>query len=300
FITAGAFDYFLFKGGFSPGSQGNWYLRNTLAPTPEPEPTPAPLPTPVPGAPPIPLFDPDGPLKSVVPSVARSLALVTLGTFNERQGDQLLLRGGLRVGAWGRVFGQGTREHFAQGARPDFDGTFAGFQAGADLLRLESSNGHSDHIGFYVGQARASGAVHGLVDAFEGAPAGHVDLNATSYGGYWTHLCPTNWYIDAVLQGTYFQTSSNSIRCFPNNFYGGGFAASIEGGYPIPLMSWLTFEPQIQGIWQRTSFDDSLGEGFSTITYDRSNVFTGRVGALLRGTFGGPGAVWQPYLKGNV
>jgi hypothetical protein len=33
---------------------------------------------------------------------------------------------------------------------------------------------------------------------------------------------------------------------------------------------------------------------------DRSNVFTGRVGALLRGTFGSTGAVWQPYLKGNV
>ena len=26
-ITAGAFDYFLFKGGASPGSEGNWYLR---------------------------------------------------------------------------------------------------------------------------------------------------------------------------------------------------------------------------------------------------------------------------------
>ena len=176
----------------------------------------------------------------------------------------------------------------------------AGFQAGADLLRLESLSGHSDHIGFYVAQARASGAVHGLVDAFEGAPAGHVDLNATSYGGYWTHLGPSNWYIDAVLQGTYFQTAANSNRGVANNFSGRGFAASIEGGYPIPLVSWLTFEPQIQGIWQRTSFDDSLGEGFSTITYDRSNVFTGRVGALLRGTFGGPGAVWQPYLKGNV
>ena len=59
----------------------------------------------------------------------------------------------------------------------------AGFQAGADLLRWESSNGHSDRIGFYVAQARASGAVHGLVDAFEGAPAGHLDLDATSYGG---------------------------------------------------------------------------------------------------------------------
>ena len=115
-------------------------------PTPTPAPGTPPLPTPVPGAPPIPLFDPEVSLKSVVPSVARTLGLVTLGTFNERQGDQLLLRGDLRVGAWGRVFGQQTREQFAQGARPDFDGTFAGFQAGADLLRLESSSGHSDHI----------------------------------------------------------------------------------------------------------------------------------------------------------
>jgi hypothetical protein len=43
-----------------------------------------PLPTPVPGAPPIPL--PEVSLKSVVPSVARTLGLLTLGTFNERQG----------------------------------------------------------------------------------------------------------------------------------------------------------------------------------------------------------------------
>jgi outer membrane autotransporter protein len=256
----------------------------------------------VPGEAPIPLYDPEVPLKSVVPSLARTLGLVTLGTFNERQGDQLLVRGdpNASVGVWGRVFGQQTREHFAEGARPDFDGTFSGFQAGADLLRLESPSGHSDHIGFYVGQARASGAVHGSVDGFDGAPAGHVDLDATSFGGYWTHLGPSNWYIDAVLQGTYFQTAANSIRGVANNFSGRGFAASIEGGYPIPLMSWLTFEPQIQGIWQRTSFDDSLGEGFSTISFDRSNVFTGRVGALLRGTFGSTGAIWQPYLKGNV
>ena len=29
-------------------------------------------------------------------------------------------------------------------------------------------------------------------------------------------------------------------------------------------------------------------------------MFTGRVGALLRGTYGSTGAQWQPYLKGNV
>ena len=29
-------------------------------------------------------------------------------------------------------------------------------------------------------------------------------------------------------------------------------------------------------------------------------MFTARAGGLLRGTFGSAGAVWQPYLKGNV
>jgi len=38
---------------------------------------------------------------------------------------------------------------------------------------------------------------------------------------------------------------------------------------------------------------------FSTITFDHANVFTGRPGALLREN-GSAGALWQPYLKGNV
>jgi outer membrane autotransporter protein len=331
-ITAGAFDYFLFKGGATPGSQGNWYLRNTLIPGTEPAPGSPPLPTlgpgagpGVPGAAPIPLFQPGVAVMSVVPYMARTLGLVTLGTFNERQGDQLLVRGGCsretqdrlwnagksitgdencitKFGAWGRVFGQQTREQFAQGARPDFDGTFAGFQAGADLLRWESTNGHSDHIGFFVAQARASGTVHGSVDGFEGALAGHVDLDATSYGGYWTHLGPSNWYIDAVVQGTHFDGTPTSIRGVSTTAKGDAFAGSIEAGYPITLAPWLSFEPQIQGIWQRVWLNDAVVP-VATISFDRADVFTGRAGALLRGTFGScgcAGAVWQPYLKGNV
>jgi outer membrane autotransporter protein len=324
-ITAGAFDYFLFKGGATPGSQGNWYLRNELIAGTEPAPGSPPLPTLAPGAAPIPLFQPGVAVMSVVPSIARTLGLLTLGTFNERQGDQLLVRGGCsretqdrlwnadkniprdencntKIGAWGRVFGQNTREHFAQGARPDFDGTFAGFQAGADLWRLESVNGHHDNIGFYVAQARASGSVHGLVDAREGALAGHVDLDASSYGGYWTHLSPSNWYIDTVVQGTHFFGSPQSIRGVSTTVNGDAFTGSIEAGYPIHLAPWLSFEPQIQGIWQRVWLYDTLVP-VSTITFDRADVFTGRAGAVLRGTFGScacAGAMWQPYLKGNV
>ena len=329
-ITAGAFDYFLFKGGVSsPGAAGNWYLRNRrIVPETGAGTRPPPLPTrSSPGAAPIPLFQPGVAVMSVVPSVARTLGLLTLGTFNERQGDQLLVRGGCsqetqnrsadksitkadkritgdencitKFGAWGRVFGQHTSEQFAQGARPDFDGTFVGFQAGADLWRLESSNGHRDNIGFYVAQARASGSVHGSVDGFEGALAGHVDLDATSFGGYWTHLGPSNWYIDTVVQGTYLSGTPNSIRGVSATSNGSAFAGSIEAGYPITLAPWLTFEPQVQGIWQRVWLDRTFVPQ-ATISFDRADVFTGRAGALLRGTFGSTGAVWQPYLKGNV
>ena len=206
------------------------------------------MPTPIPGDPPIPLYNPEVALKSVMPSVARTLGLVTLGTFNERQGDQLLLHGDVKVGAWGR--------------------------------------------------ARASGSVHGSVDGFDGAPAGHVDLNASSYAGYWTHLGPSNWYVDAVLQWTYVEGNPTSVRGDSNNIRGRELAGSVEAGYPIALTPWLTVEPQIQGIWQRVSFDDTQ-VSFSTITFDRSYVFTGRAGGVLRGSFGSIGALWQPYLKGN-
>ena len=167
------------------------------------------------------------------------------------------------------------------------------------MWRLESINGHHDNIGFYVAQARASGSVHGSVDGFEGALAGHVDLDATSFGGYWTHLGPSNWYIDTVVQGTYLSGTPNSIRGVSATQNGSAFAASIEAGYPITLAPWLTFEPQVQGIWQRVWLDRTFVPQ-ATISFDRADVFTGRAGALLRGTFGSTGAVWRPYLKGNV
>ena len=100
--------------------------------------------------------------------------------------------------------------------------------------------------------------MHGSVDGFEGALAGHVDLDASSYSGYWTHLGPSNWYIDTVAQGSLLVAGTSSIRGNKTNVTGYGVAASIEAGYPIVLAPWLTFEPQIQGIWQRVSFGDTL------------------------------------------
>ena len=334
-VSAGAFDYFLFKGGVSPGSQDSWFLRNSVVAGPGIEPIPAPgtppLPAAVPGGAPIPLFRPEVAVQSVVPSVARTLMQITLGTFNERQGTQALLNDDapstgdlisayaptspelaalvdnsaparkVTSAAWGRVFGQNTREQFAQGigVAPSFDGTYSGLQVGSDVWRFTSANGHRDHVGLYFGYAHASGGVHGFVNGFEGAPAGQVELDAQSVGGYWTHVGPSNWYIDTVVQGTKITGLPESDRGIGVNLRASDVAASIEGGYPIPLSPWLMIEPQVQGIWQRVSIDGTADQ-FSAIGFNSSDVFTGRVGGLLKGTLGSPGAFWQPYLKGNV
>jgi outer membrane autotransporter protein len=101
------------------------------------------------------------------------------------------------------------------------------------------------------------------------------------------------------VQGTKITGLPESDRGIGVNLRASGVAASIEGGYPIPLSPWLMIEPQVQGIWQRVSIDGTA-DHFSAITFNSSDVFTGRVGGLLKGTFGSPGAFWQPYLKGNV
>ena len=304
-ITAGAFDYHLFKGGVARETQGNWYLRSSQVEVPIEPPIEPPIQPPIepPIEPPVepgtPFYQPGVAVMSVVPSLARTLTLVTLGTFNERQGSQQLLGGEMQTAAWGRVLLEQRREHFAQGAEPDFDGDITGLQMGATPWQLESNNGRSDHIGFYGAFVNASGSVHGLVDGVEGA-AGHADLEATSIGGYWTRLGPSNWYIDAVAQGTHFSGKPNSVRGNSAKVTGNAFTGSIEAGYPITLTASLTLEPQIQGVWQHVQLDETEVPSIATITFDHANVYTGRVGARLLGIFGSSDAEWQPYLKGNL
>ena len=115
-VAVGPYEYFLFRGGVTPGNENNWYLRNVAGPIPPEPPTPTPGPTPGPTPPtpgptpgpspiPIPFFRPEAVVYAGIPSLARSVGLETLGTFHERQGEQSLLtkNGAFPIG-WGRVF----------------------------------------------------------------------------------------------------------------------------------------------------------------------------------------------------
>lgn len=310
-VAAGAYEYALFRGGVSAGTQENWYLRSALVPTVTsadpsvPSTLPAPIVPPTPDATPVegefvPLYRVETAADAVVPPAAYYLGMSTLGTFHERRGEQSLLQGtGWMPATWARVFGQDTEVKWSGTVAPTFDGSLAGFQAGFDIYGFESASGHHDRAGFFVGYARMSGDIRGQALGWNDYDVGSLGLNGTSVGGYWTHVGPGGWYLDGVVMGTWYNGSTTSSRHVSIDLDGTGFTASLEGGYPIALTPGWTLEPQAQIIWQTTSFDDQH-DGFSTVVFDNESDFTGRIGLRLQGDMPDGGVPMKPYLKANL
>jgi autotransporter family porin len=306
-VTAGAFEYMLFRGGLNGANPDNWYLRSALvvpvttnpgAPSAPSLPQPIALPgEPQPGTTVIELIRPEVAVQTVVPEIARTLGLAALGTFNERRGDQTLLDNA--PAAWGRGFDQHSAQDFSGGVRPSFDGSIAGFQAGLDLLRFESFDGVRNFVGLAVARSRATGDVSGFVLGVEGAHAGIMDLNATSLDGYWTMIGSSGWYVDTVLQGDFFDGSPHSDRLIGAPISGSNFLVSTEAGLPIRFGGRFAIEPQAQFIYQHLGLNGTQ-DALSSIGFAPSDVVDGRIGLRLKGTFGSGTATWTPYLKGDL
>src|SRR5262249_40223966 len=140
---------------------------------------------------------------------------------------------------WGRLFGQQIDNHYQAFADPRASGQVVGIQTGIDVWRGSLIPGHSDTAGVYFAYGNGNVDVDGLVP--NAAATGYVlqhpgslNLDAYSFGGYWTHYGPAGWYIDAVLQGSFYDGNAKSRRAnLPAS--GTGFISSLEAGYPIPM-----------------------------------------------------------------
>ncbi|HZZ09069.1 MAG TPA: autotransporter outer membrane beta-barrel domain-containing protein [Paraburkholderia sp.] len=332
-LTAGAFVYYLFKGGVSAGTADNWYLRSSLAaaapapapaPTPTPTPTPAPTPTPTPtpepastgptaapgtpslppapsaGAAPTPLYRMEVPVYAEVPVLAREIGIAQIATFHDRQGEQSLLNEtGALPAAWGRVWGEHVTQRNGGAADPELSGTMGGIQVGHDLYADATASGHRNHYGFFLSFARAQGEVSGLALGFPDLPAGHLAINAYSVGGYWTHIGPGGWYTDAVLMGSTLTIDPMSNQGIGATTHAHAVTASLEGGLPVPLSATLSIEPQMQLVWQHIGIND-LDDGISSVSLHAANGLAGRLGVRLAGRFDAAGTAWQPYARVNL
>ncbi|NWD52747.1 autotransporter family protein [Pseudomonas gingeri] len=304
--SAGAFDYYLFKGGVSAGTENNWYLRSAVTgPDPEGPVTPLPqpvfpgLPTPDPGET-IPFYRPEVPIDAVVTPAAALLAQTTLGTFHERQGEQNLLRenGDLPAG-WARTFASRSRQSWTGDVNPSLDSTVWGFQAGHDLFGSTSADGYRQHAGLFVSHARLDGDVRGFTGGFQDREAGNLRLNGDSLGAYWTLIGPTDWYIDTVAMGTRYSGNARSDRGVKLDLKGHAVTLSVESGYPLPLSERWVIEPQVQVIGQKVSMD-SDDDGISRVGFDTQEYVKGRIGVRAKGSYVAGDVPVEPYVRGNL
>lgn len=327
-LSAGAYQYYLFKGGVTAGSENSWYLRSAVVAAPaavppvvvpvepgEPPVTPPvqppviPPPVPAVGTPTLPVAAPgqsitlyrqEVPLYAVVPPAAALLAQTTLGTFHERQGDQSLLsENGAIPAGWVRAFGSQTRQSWSGTVAPSFDGSINGYQIGHDLFGYTHDNGYRQRVGLFVSHARLDGDVKGFNLGFQNNKAGDIRLDGDSLGAYWTLISPQQAYIDVVAMGTRYDGRSRSERGVKLDLDGHATSVSVEAGYPIAVSSRWQIEPQAQIIGQHVSMD-SASDGISAVGFDTQDYLKGRVGARLNGAYQVGKVPVAPYVRTNL
>ncbi len=322
--ASGAYEYTLYHNGVgADAADGNWYLRSGLVPEPPvpPEP-PGPGPTPPPD--PLPDYRNEVPEDIVLPALANRLGLGMIGTYRDRIGidypdpvkpaetiwckdpaqnfrcTPTALQSSTyadsvepyRHAVWGRVFGETGDVDFSQSNQraavrslvdngPSYDFDMYGLEIGADLLRRDNDNGTRDIAGFFVGVGRITSDV----DMPFGQRAGSADIDGYSLGGYWTRLDESGWYVDGVLQATWYDANTNSEGRgrLPGESFGTdgwGFAASVETGRPFSLTNGWSIEPQAQLVYQHISLDDDA-DHFGQFNYSDTDTLYGRLGARL-------------------
>lgn len=299
-VTAGAYEYQLFRGGST--SAEDWFLRSYLINAPTP-PTPT-----TPSSPVIPLYRPEVALYMPIPAIARQMGLSTLGTLHERVGEEENLRGlpeprAYANGAWGRVFGERVSNRWNGTVDASAAGNLVGFQTGFDILRRTTDSGHRDHAGVYVAYSDYnSPSVRGFALGLQNLAVGRLQMNGPSMGAYWTHFGPSGWYVDAVFQGSWYDAKATSLYGAGISTNATGYTASLEAGYPIRFgegNGWL-IEPQAQIVYQSVSVDRSRDQ-YSSVDWNSGTAWTGRLGARLQYTARDEqGTLWQPYARVNL
>jgi len=339
-VSAGAYDYYLFKGGVTAGTENNWYLRSAVvAPqmlsVPNPDPSlppilvpvvatpvaaaitpvasapgePAPpvvsaslpvLPAAVAGAAPIPIHRPEVPNWSVLPPAAAQLTLSALGTFHDRQGDQRLLS---ETGAFSAGWGRVYGKNIDQ------------TWAGTVTPRLNGSlNGFQ--VGNDLYSAQTSGGQTQRIGLFVGHSRIQGDVDGFNEGfennsagkiklegdSYGLYWTLTDPY------GWYIDTVVMGTRFDGDNRSDRGLKLDNRG-HALTLSAEAGYPFALDDTWvvepqvqviHQKISLDSQDDGISRVSFDSDGAWTGRLGARLKGRYQVNGLPVEPYLRANL
>jgi len=308
-VRAGAYEYYLYKGGVSGGTADNWYLRSSLpvaTPTPTPEQTPPQLITPPTGAPDlpgnglaegseaVPIYRHETPLYALLPALGRDINLFNLATFHDRRGDQDALGLGRAQQVWSRIAVSGWDQSWGDSSQPEFNGNLSAFNLGVDLGIQPTGQGGSRRWGAMFNFGNGSGSVTGLTYATGNNPSGSVQMQSYGFSLYGTLVDPSGWYVDAVGGFNWLKAQTESQSGINADTDGWGWTISIETGYPIKLGNNWSLEPELQFIGTGSAMN-SFDDGIASMSFDSPWAVLLRSGVRLAYQ----GRSLQPFLRAN-
>jgi outer membrane autotransporter protein len=238
------------------------------------------------------------PLFAALQGVLRRGDLAMLGTYHQRMGDENGAAGLASNRIWGRVIGDSGRFRQRGDAAPTSDGRLYGFQLGVDLFRSESASGHHD-VGIYGGYTDGQFNVSGFASGIQSRYVGRLDPHATYAGVYWTYLANSGFYVDSVVQRSWYGGKARAVSGNRASIDGTGILASVETGYALPLSSTWVLEPQAQIIAQGSSIDDVTIPN-AVVSQRNDGQLTGRIGLRTRARYETSAGSVQPYFRANL
>ncbi|MBV9970193.1 MAG: autotransporter outer membrane beta-barrel domain-containing protein, partial [Xanthobacteraceae bacterium] len=208
-----------------------------------------------------------------------------------------------------------------------FHQTFAGFQLGQDIARLNIGDGWNLHLGTTAGYLETSG------DITQGNIQGGAFNSSTQapFLGTYAVLTKGSFYVDGLLRYDYFQTNLNSptANIFDEKIdaHGLTLAASTGYNYKLPNSQWFV-EPSLGVVWSKETVNPintssplaaaSLGTftfpgigtitlpGFAAANYSGTTQVTdidsliGRAGVRVGTTIETGNLVLQPFAAASV
>jgi len=323
-VVGGAYAYRLYKNGLSNPTDGDWYLRSALRPSP-----------PGPGPEPEPIYQPAAPIFEAYPQIL--LGLNSLPTLQHRLGNRFWSGNGAGVisegadaigeqaeiganavgegkGVWGRIEANHARlDPDTTTTRVDFDYNFYRLEAGIDLPLMQSAEGVLiGGISVHYGNADAdTSSVFGN---------GRVEVNGYGGRGTLTWFNPNGLYVDAQASATWYDSDlrSDELGSLVDGNDAFGYALSIEAGQQFELASGLSITPQAQLVYSSVDFDSfeqaldgtnvasvSLLDGESLrgrvgLALDKQSSWQAENGTLSRSQIYGIANLYYEFLDGTV
>ncbi|MDR3502664.1 MAG: autotransporter outer membrane beta-barrel domain-containing protein [Legionella sp.] len=273
-VVAGPFEYRLYRSGIDGSNEHNWYLRDVCPPdrplcSLEPAPDTSPL------VPRNAEYRSEIGLYPVLSAMTLLYGQTLLDSLHQRVGP-----GSSSNRIWNRAIGLHGDRNRLTNKNPlrssDYDYNFGIIQLGGDLLQRETEGNKRHHLGIYGAIGQGQGDVKG-----SNFTLGSNQFGALSAGAYWTIYSAIEAYVDTVVQTTWYnQAQSKSYRLSALKTDGWGFAASVEGGYPIIFNKQWTIEPQAQAIVQTINLHNTKDIG-AFIHFRETDAVTGRLGVRL-------------------